>query len=195
MRANERLLDTFLELQILDRVPRSGWTLRGVPDPESVAEHSWHVTFLVWCLGREVPGLDRLRAVELALMHDVAEVRLGDLPLTAARYLPNGAKHAAEAAILSEVLAPLGAPEVEALEQEYRRKESAEARLVAACDKLQLLIKVAHYERWGAAGLSEFWDNPANFPDSEFEPVRRVAQELRDRLQRRTEKQDPVSPV
>lgn len=182
MRANESLLDTFLELQILDRVPRSGWTLRGVPDPESVAEHSWHVTFLVWCLGREVPGLDRLRAIELALVHDVAEVRLGDLPRTAARYLPPGAKHAAEAAILSEVLAPLGAPEVEALEQEYRRKQSAEARLVAACDKLQLLIKVAHYERWGAAGLSEFWDNPANFPDSEFEPVRRLVQELRDRL-------------
>ncbi len=31
---NESLLDLFLELQILDRVPRSGYLLRGVPDPE-----------------------------------------------------------------------------------------------------------------------------------------------------------------
>jgi putative hydrolases of HD superfamily len=180
MRPNDTLLDTLLEMQVLDRVPRSGWTLRGVPDAESVAEHGFHVAFLVWALAGEVPDLDRGRAVELALVHDVAEVRFGDLPATAGHYLPAGAKHAAEVEAAGDLLAPLGS-RATALYAEYDAKQSREARFVAACDKLQLMIKVARYESWGARGLAEFWDNPGNFPSDEFPPVRRVFDELRQR--------------
>jgi putative hydrolase of HD superfamily len=172
------LLETLLELQILDRVPRSGWALRGVPEPESVSEHAFHVVLVAWALAPRVVGLDVARAVELAIVHDLAEVRLGDLPRTAARYLPEGAKHAAEEMALAELLLPLGERAVD-LYREYRRKESREARFVAACDKLQLLIKVSLYERWGAGGLGEFWENPENFPDGEFAPVAELVAELR----------------
>ena len=48
MKQNSTLLETLLELQHLDRVPRMGFVLRGVADPESVSEHLWHVTMLVW---------------------------------------------------------------------------------------------------------------------------------------------------
>ncbi|HUO86649.1 MAG TPA: HD domain-containing protein [Thermoanaerobaculia bacterium] len=177
MRRNEHLLDLVLELQSLDRLPRAGYVLRGVTDPESVTEHSWHVLFLVWALGRRVPGLDVARAIEIALVHDLAEVRIGDLPRTAARYFPAGAKAAAESAAIGEILAPL-APEAGALHAEYQAAETLEARLVKACDKLQLMIKVAAYERWGAGGLGEFWDNPENFPDGGLAPVRELFEEL-----------------
>jgi len=180
VRRHDSLLDTLLELQILDRVPRSGWALRGVPEPESVSEHGFHVVLLVWALAREVPDLDPLRAIELAVVHDLAEVRLGDLPRTAARYLPAGAKHAAEEAALGELLAPLGERGV-ALYREYRAKATAEARFVAACDKLQLMIKVTLYEEWGAGGLGEFWDNEENFPDDEFAPVSALVGALKER--------------
>jgi putative hydrolase of HD superfamily len=175
---NASLLDALLELQILDRVPRSGWMLRGVHDPESVSEHSWHVVVLVWALGPGVPGLDLGRALELAIVHDLAEVRLGDLPRTAARYLPDGAKHAAEEEALRELLAPLG-ERAATLYADYRSKASPEARFVAACDKLQLMLKVTLYERWGAAGLGEFWQNPENFPSAEFTPVAELFAALR----------------
>ena len=180
MRRNEHLLDLVLELQSLDRLPRAGYVLRGVTDPESVTEHSWHVLFLVWALGRRVPGLDVTRAIEIALVHDLAEVRIGDLPRTAARYFPAGAKAAAESGAIGEILAPL-APEAEALHAEYHAAETLEARLVKACDKLQLMIKVAAYERWGAGGLGEFWDNPENFPDGGLAPVRELFEELLSR--------------
>jgi len=178
VRRNESLVEALLELQILDRVPRSGWMLRGVQDGESVSEHSWHVVVLVWALGREVPGIDLLRALELAIVHDLAEVRIGDLPRTAARYLPPGAKHAGEEAAIAELLAPVGERGVE-LYSEYQQRETREARLVAACDKLQLMFKVTLYERWGAGGLGEFWQNPANFPDDEFAPVAELFAALR----------------
>lgn len=180
MKPNDHLLDLLLELQILDRVPRSGYFLRGVTEAESVSEHSWHVVFLVWALGRKIDGLDVLRAVEIALVHDLAELRVGDLPRTANRYFPQGAKKQAERAAMAEILAPL--PErAQDLYAEYEAGETAEARLVKACDKLQLMLKVSVYEDWGAAGLREFWNNPDNFPDGGFAPVRELFGELRRR--------------
>jgi putative hydrolase of HD superfamily len=176
-RRNESLLDLFLELQILDRVPRSGYLLRGVPDPESVTEHSFHVVFLVWALGPRIPGLDLMRAVGIALVHDLAELRVGDLPRTAAPYFPEGAKKAAESLAMDDILAPLPA-EARALYEEYERGESAEARLVKSCDKLQMMLKVSVYESWHQGALAEFWDHPDNFPDPGFAEVRAMFDEL-----------------
>lgn len=186
MRPNESLLDLALELQSLDRLPRAGYVLRGVPDPESVTEHSWHVLFLVWALGRQIPEVDVGRAVEIALVHDLAELRVGDLPRTASRYFPEGAKAAAESAAMEEILAPLPA-RARDLYAEYQAAASPEARLVKACDKLQLMLKVAAYERWGADGLAEFWDNPENFPDGGFAPVRELFEALLRRREARRE--------
>ena len=180
MRANDTLLDLCLELQILDRVPRSGYVLRGVDHPESVTEHSWHVLFLVWALGSRIAGLDVQRAVEIALVHDLAELRIGDLPRVASRYFPEGAKKSAELAAMGEILAPLPERALD-LYREYQEGTTPEARLVKACDKLQLMLKVAVYERWGTGALGEFWDNPENFPDGGFEVVKELFEALRER--------------
>ncbi|MGH9361168.1 MAG: HD domain-containing protein [Thermoanaerobaculia bacterium] len=194
MKPNRSLLDLFLELQLLDRIPRAGYVLRGVANPESVTEHSWHVLFLVWALAAEIPEVDRERAVEIALVHDLAELRIGDLPRTAARYFPEGAKQAAETAAIDEVLAPL--PErARAVYREYLEGTTPEARLVKACDKLQLMVKVAVYERWGTGALAEFWDNPDNFPDGGFEPVRELFEELRRRREQAPKSLGPKPPA
>ena len=180
MKANDSLLDLLFEAQALDRIPRSGFVLRGVAEPESVTEHVWHVVFLVWVLGARVEGLDLSRAMEIALLHDLAELRVGDLPRTAARYFPSGAKKAAETAAMADVLAPLaerGLP----LYQEYQEGKTLEARLVKACDKLQLMLKVAVYERWGTGALAEFWDNPDNFPDGGIPAVAELFAALKAR--------------
>jgi putative hydrolase of HD superfamily len=184
VRSNESLLDLLLELQVLDRIPRSGFVLRGVAGAESVTEHCWHVLFLVWALAERLPDLDAARAVEIALVHDLAELRVGDLPRTAGRYFPAGAKQAAETAAVAEVLAPL--PErARRLYAEYQEGATPEARLVKACDKLQLMLKVAVYESWGSGALAEFWDNPDNFPPPGIEPVDELFGALRARRGKR----------
>jgi putative hydrolase of HD superfamily len=180
MPANDTLLELLLELQTLDRVPRMGYLLRGVTAAESVTEHSWHVLFLVWLLAPRCPEVDPARAMEIALVHDLAELRLGDLPRTTARYFPAGAKRAAEGAAIADILAPLPA-EARALWEDYAAGETPEAKLVKACDKLQLMLKVSVYETWGEGRLAEFWDNPDNFPDLGFAAVRELFDELRRR--------------
>ncbi len=180
MRRNQSLLDLFFELQALDRVPRAGYSLRGVAEPESVSEHAFHTAFLAWALAAEEPELDRARVVELALVHDLAEVRTGDLPRTAARYLPDGAKAAAERVAAGDLLAPLGEDAARCL-AEYQAGETGEARFVATCDKLQLLIKAAVYESWGARGLGEFWTNLEGLTGGGFASIERVLEELKAR--------------
>ena len=180
MKANHSLLDLLLEVQSLDRVARSGYVLRGVADPESVTEHTLHVLLLVWMLGPRIEGIDVHRAVEIALVHDLAELRIGDLPRTSSHYFPKGSKNAAETAAMADILAPV-AERALPLYDEYQQGATPEARLVKACDKLQLMLKVAVYERWGTGALAEFWDNPDNFPDGGFTVVRELFEELRAR--------------
>jgi len=187
VRRNDTLLDLFLELQILDRVPRSGYVLRGVHDPESVTEHSWHVLFLVWALGTRIEGIDLSRAVEIALVHDLSELRIGDLPQVASHYFPEGSKKLAELATMHDLLAPLPERALD-LYREYQQGTTPEARLVKACDKLQLIVKVSVYESWGTGALSEFWENPNNFIDGGFTEVRELFEALRRRKAKRTDR-------
>src|SRR5436309_8629270 len=61
----------------LKEVRRKGWVDRGVPDAESVADHSYRVALLAWALARR-RGLDAERAMLIGLVHDLAEAELGD---------------------------------------------------------------------------------------------------------------------
>lgn len=59
--------------------PRTGWGLRGVVDGESVADHSWGTSLLCLLFAAEA-GVDRATALEIAVVHDLAEAETGDLP-------------------------------------------------------------------------------------------------------------------
>ncbi|HVS62760.1 MAG TPA: HD domain-containing protein [Thermoanaerobaculia bacterium] len=158
------LLATLIELEGLDRIPRIGYAARGVESPESVAEHSFHLALLVWTLGRSEP-LDLERAMAIALVHDLAEVRTGDLPRTVAGHLPAGAKHALEASVMAELFGE--GHEAIALFEEYVANQTVEARFVHACDRLQLLLKSHLYERWRTGDLGELLNaarEPSGFP-------------------------------
>ncbi|MEM7583413.1 MAG: HD domain-containing protein [Acidobacteriota bacterium] len=174
---NSTLLEVLSELQALDRVPRIGFSLRGVAEPESVSEHAFHTAFVAWTLACEEPELDRLRVLELALVHDLAEVRTGDLPRNAAAYFPRGAKAQAELAIAQDLLAPLGDRAVERF-AEYQEQATREARFVKICDKLQLLIKASVYRSWGARGMEEFQANLGTFSDGGYASVAALVGQL-----------------
>src|SRR5437868_15393470 len=61
----------------LKEVRRKGWVDRGVPDAESVADHSYRVAVLAWAVARQ-RGLDASRALLIGLVHDLAEAEVGD---------------------------------------------------------------------------------------------------------------------
>ena len=160
----EELASLFLEVTTLKRMPRTGWGMRGVPHVESVAEHSFGVAFVSLVLvealqgeGRYAP-LDREKVLIMALLHDLAEVRLTDLPATAVSLIPERVKSEAEAQALAELLAPLpAAGYLGDLWQEFEEHLSLEGRLVRDADKLEMMVQCLRYEQAGSRGLDEFW--------------------------------------
>ena len=171
-------LDSLLRLTALERLPRTGWLLAGLPAAESVAAHTLGTAFVVLALGPAVaPPLDVGRALGLAVVHDAAEALLGDLPRHGAALLPHGAKRAAEAGAEELLLGPLSELALEHA-REARARSTREARFVALCDKLQLGVRLLLHLRSGARGLDEFAAGLRALDCTEFAPCAALRAEL-----------------
>lgn len=161
----DRIIRLFESIHPLDRVPRSGYVLRGVPDPESVAAHSHFVSLMTLLFVEEYPDrFDRDRALAMALVHDLSESRIMDIPMPYADAYMSEAKDRAEQAILEDLLEGFP-PRLAALHAEFNAAETPEARLLRGIDKAQMMLKILCYEREHRGNLREFWGNPKNFRD------------------------------
>jgi putative hydrolase of HD superfamily len=171
-------LDTLVALLALDRLPRTGWILRGVADPESVAAHSFGTALVALALGPAIePPLNVDRAVSLALIHDTPEVCMGDIPRTGAELLPAGAKSSAEKRAFAQVLAPLS-DYAEERGWEFQVQETRESRFARLCDKLQLGVRLLGYVQAGARGLGEFREGLEGLDCAEFGPCGALRDEI-----------------
>src|ERR687893_497474 len=130
------MLSVLLELQRLKRLDRTGWVLRGQPPgAESVAAHSYGVALTAMLLADEVRArgveLDVGRVLRIAVLHDLAEARTGDMPRTMAEYYGAEARRRAEGLAFADVVRSLGEHlrgDYERLHEDYERRASAEAR-------------------------------------------------------------------
>jgi putative hydrolase of HD superfamily len=123
----------------------------GVERPESVAAHSWGVALLV--LLRAPPELDRGKLLAMAVLHDLAEVRVGDL--TPADGVPKDEKHRREREAMVALLGHR--PELLALWDEAEAGVTPEARFLKRMDRADMGMQAEHY---AAAGhdTTEFLD-------------------------------------
>lgn len=145
--------EALLSLLGLKTVLRKGWTRYPISDVESVADHSYGVALLSWLLCPE--GLDRGKVLELAVLHDLAEVVTGDL--TPADGVPEKLKKEREREALQAMLQgfPLAAHS-RAVLLDYQEQSSDEARFVKAIDKLEMALQSLLYERAYHCDLAEF---------------------------------------
>jgi putative hydrolase of HD superfamily len=189
------MLSTLIELERLKRLDRTGWILRGLPNgTESVAAHSFGVCVTAMLLADKLIAhgvtVNVEKLLRIALLHDWAEVRVGDMPRTATLYFGSEARRQAETAAFADVVRDVDEAEglYASLYGDYERRESLEARLVKAADVLDLLIEVLALERAGARGLDEFWE-VAEKPDFKLAgPAEQIVQELLESiLKARTE--------
>jgi putative hydrolase of HD superfamily len=141
--------------------PRTGWGLRGVAQPESVADHSWG-TALLCLLFADEAGVDAAEALEIALVHDLAEAETGDF----ARH--EGADVAAKPALEADAMATLAAlwpgPVTERVQRRweaYEVRSGAAARFVRDMNLVDMGLQALAYARRGGSGadaeaLAEF---------------------------------------
>lgn len=160
MADTDRLVRFLLQANRLKSTTRTGWVQRGVPKPESVADHSHGVAMAALLLAEvAAPDADRAKILTMAVLHDLAEGVTGDLSLGASRLLPPGAKALAEAAAMDELGEGLDAfANWRGIWDEFEAGETPEAQLVRDADRLDLLTQALVYERTtGNRELDEFW--------------------------------------
>lgn len=158
----DALLKLFEAGATLKRLPRSGWLLRGVAAVESVADHSYGVGLIALALCHSLNALDENldagKVLSMAMLHDLAEARLTDLPSSAMRYISRADKHEAELAILQDLFDGLpSADQLADLWREYAEESTREGRLVRDADRLEMMVQCLRYEQSGSRGLDEFW--------------------------------------
>jgi putative hydrolase of HD superfamily len=160
------MLPTLIELQRLKGLERTGWMLRGIAQgAESVAAHSYGVALAAMLLADKLEArgikVEVERLLRIALLHDWAEARVGDLPRTASEYFGADARKRAERAAFDDIVRGTGsdvAAKYKELHEEYEERKSLEARLVKAADVIDLLVQTLAFERAGVRGLDEFWN-------------------------------------
>jgi putative hydrolase of HD superfamily len=180
----DQLLDTVLGLDSLAFLPRTGWLLRGVRPAESIADHAFGVVIVTMLLTDMVRAtgqrVDGERALRLAALHDVPEARTGDVPMPVKTPAFGRAIAEVEGGLADRLL---GA-EYGELWREADEKASLEARIVAAADKIHMMIKAFRYEQQGWTALDDFWRNPANFADMDLPAADSVFEALCQRAGR-----------
>jgi len=177
------MLTTLIELQRLKRLDRTGWVLRGFANgTESVAAHSFGVAVTAMLLTDEVLAqgvvIDVEKVLRIALLHDWAEARVGDMPRTGSQYFGSDARKHAETAAFHDLTESLDRELYANLYREYEERNSLEAQLVKAADIIDLLVEALALERAGGRGLDEFWQVAEN-PQLQLEgPAKKILDDL-----------------
>ena len=127
-----------LQAFALKNLHRAGWVRAGLEEPESVADHSWGVALLAVCLCP--PHLNREKLLAMALIHDLPEVKVGDI--TPHDGITKQQKHTME----ENAAKDLFSPSLYALWREAVEKKSPESKFLNQLDKLEMGLQAQIYK-------------------------------------------------
>lgn len=137
----------FLATDVLKEIGRANHTLAG-GRPESVAEHTWHVTLLAMLLEDAAPvGTDHHHVRDLLTVHDLVEVYAGDTVIWDAAPGEADDRERAAGERLMRLLPTDQVSRFDRLWREFQAQETVEARFARAIDALHPMLM-----SWGPGG-------------------------------------------
>jgi putative hydrolase of HD superfamily len=145
----KRQIEFIVEIDKMKQIYRKNFVIGGERQ-ETDAEHSWHLAIMAVLLSEHVTQaqIDVLKVLKMVLIHDIVEIDAGD---TYCFDLQAGVDKAARETKAADRLFGL-LPDDQSLEfrslwEEFEQKQSPEARLADALDRLQPLL--LHYNTEG----------------------------------------------
>ena len=135
------------EMGHLKRVPRSGWLLLGVSQPETIAEHSFRVGIIGIALAA-IEGADVGHTAALCLLHDAHETRIGDVPSVGRAYVTTAAPEAVSSH-QTAAMPDAAAKAFQELTAEFEAAQTIEAQVARDADKLETLLQAIEYQAQG----------------------------------------------
>ena len=137
------LVDFLRALGRMKAIPRTGWVEAGIGSPESVADHTFR-TAILCMIHSDLEGLDALKMLQMALIHDLPEAITGDLTPSERT---NSAKEREEEA-MKKLLCLLPEKLREKYADvwcEYEDGKTAESKAVKGLDKLEMALQAREY--------------------------------------------------
>lgn len=160
-RGASRIVELYFAFVHLKRLFRQGWLRAGVPEGqcESVADHAFATALLALFVAEErFPDLDRGKVVEIALLHDLAEVFAGDITIHDGVSKDEKARREREA--MTRLLDGVaGRERFLSVWEEYESQASREAVLVKHIDRLEMALQGCVYEHELGLDLTEFFES------------------------------------
>ena len=123
----------------------------------NLADHHFRVFWIAMSIAAGEKDVDTGKVAKMALVHDIAESRAGDVDYLARQYVERNEKLA-----INDMLQGTGLEEeFLALWEEYEKRESIESKIVKDADNLDVDFELAEQAASGN-GLQELWhDNRA----------------------------------
>lgn len=137
----KQILNLAKVLGSMKQVKRTGWVRRRVTNPESDAEHSFSLAVLVMLFAPA--NLDKLKCLQLALIHDLPEIYCGDV---VPGELDPEKKAALEKSAMGMIVRNLDLPQLRELFEEFEQHETPEAQFVWVMDRLDNVFTARMYE-------------------------------------------------
>lgn len=132
------LLDALTVAERLKDTTRHCYTSQG--RHESVAEHSWMMTLMVFFMQDEFPEADMNKVMRMCVLHDLGECFTGDIPT----FLKTNEQEKTEAVLLEnwvDALPETARTEMQDLYREMEARQTLEAKIYKAIDGLEALIQ------------------------------------------------------
>ncbi|XP_062569041.1 5'-deoxynucleotidase HDDC2-like [Saccostrea cucullata] len=157
----DKLLKFMSFIGDLKRVKRTGWVLRKVKDPESVADHMYRMALLSFLVDPS-SGLNKDRCIKISLVHDLAECIVGDL--TPQDEIPKSEKQKQEMEAMKHICSLVPeevGQELYELWEDYEFQKSEEAKFVKDLDKFEMILQAHEYEKLSDSPgrLQEFFNS------------------------------------
>lgn len=123
------------EANILKNIPRAGFHFLGSGN-ESVAEHSFCITFIAYVMSQLEPEMDSLRLITMCLVHDLPESRTGDQNYVQKKYVTVDEEQAVADATRN---IPFG-DSLADLITEFNEQKTYESQLAYDADQLAFML-------------------------------------------------------
>lgn len=158
----EKVVEFIFEAGLLKRVPRSGWSVLGISNPESVADHSFRCAVIGYLIAH-MEKVSVSRTLLMTLFNDMHEARITDLHKMAQRYIDAGP---AEDKAFDDQIGSLPESihqELSDVREEYRAQESVESVVARDSDILECLIQAREYHEHGHRSAALFMEKAPQY--------------------------------
>lgn len=156
------VVDFIAEAGLLKLTKRSGWSVLGIRDAESVAEHSFRCAIIGFLLAR-MEKASPYKVLSMTLFNDIHEARITDLHKMAQRYIDIERAEDESSDEQVSSLPPNIRKELIRMRMEYREQATPESIIARDADILECLIQAKEYHEHGYSRAAQFMKKAPRF--------------------------------